>query len=115
MLPEFVDKEAWQGFVEMRKAFRPKKPFTDRAKQLIIKKLINFNALGRDVNAMLDEATEKGWLTVYPPKGDGYGQQFSGKPVSRRDSARDAITALGRAPEGHTGVPTAPSQLRIIK
>ncbi len=64
MIPDYLDPEAFEGYCEMRKLI--KKPQTDRAKSLLLNKLEKFYNLGYDVNEMLDEATEKNWLSVYP-------------------------------------------------
>lgn len=67
-IPPWVDPEAWAGFVEARKAMGRTRPFTDRAAQLIIKRLEQFKALGHDPNASLDQSTMNGWQGVFPPK-----------------------------------------------
>ena len=65
-LPAFIDKEAWQGFCDMRKAI--KKPMTSRAEVLVLKTLYAFKAAGHDPNAALDQSTLCNWQDVYEPK-----------------------------------------------
>ena len=66
ILPEWISKESWDGFVEMRNKL--KKPLTNRASNGIIKKLFDF---GKDkANEILDQSTEHCWQTVYELKQD---------------------------------------------
>ena len=65
-LPVFIDKEAWQGFCDMRKAI--KKPMTPRAEVLVLKTLYALKAAGHDPNAALDQSTLCNWQDVYEPK-----------------------------------------------
>lgn len=64
--PDWIPKEAWLGFVEMRKA--RKRPLTERAKDLIIRKLDDFQQRGFDIEAILDTSITNGWIDVYEPK-----------------------------------------------
>lgn len=57
---------AWKAFKEMRK--RIKKPLTEYAEGLIIKKLIDFQAKGHDPTEVLNLAIENSWQGVYEPK-----------------------------------------------
>jgi hypothetical protein len=65
-LPPWLPKEPWDGFVEMRKKIR--KPLTDTAKNLIIKKLDSFRKQGFDVVAIVEESTMNCWQGVFTPK-----------------------------------------------
>ena len=65
-VPDWVPSESWAGFVEMRK--RSRKPFTDRAAELIVKKLEKLRASGEDVAEVLDQSTRNGWQDVFPLK-----------------------------------------------
>jgi hypothetical protein len=61
-------KNAINDFIEMRKKIR--KPMTERAIQIMLKKL---DGLAKDETtkiAILEQSTEKGWLSVYPLKED---------------------------------------------
>lgn len=66
-LPDWVPKDAWLGYVEMRSK---KHPLTDRAKALELKKLESLKAQGHDPRVVLDTATAKCWRGLYPPKTD---------------------------------------------
>lgn len=71
-LPAWIDAEAWDGFVEMRKRqeklSRGKIAWTSRAETLVIKELYRLHDKGHDANKALDESAMKGWTDVYVPK-----------------------------------------------
>lgn len=67
-LPDWINPEAWAGFVDMRKAI--KKSLTDRAMQLAIGKLGKLRQQGQDPNACLDQSVMNGWQDVYAIKPD---------------------------------------------
>jgi hypothetical protein len=96
-LPEWLPLDSWEGFLEMRKKIRA--PMTDRATYLILKKLGELRKQGHDPAALLDEATERGWRTVFPPKkpnGGAYvnkAEQRQHDNLRARDEARAAIVA----------------------
>ena len=64
-IPDWLDNEVWSAFKKHRSKLR--KPMTERAEFLVMKKLDEARVEhGLDPNTLLDEAIEKGWLTVYP-------------------------------------------------
>lgn len=65
-LPAYIDKDAWQGFCDMRKAI--KKPLTHRAAVLVLYELQRIKDAGHDANAALDQSTNHCWADVYVPK-----------------------------------------------
>jgi hypothetical protein len=67
VLPDWVPREQWDGYTEARKQMR--KPLTDRAKKLLLAELTKLRDEGHDPATLLDTATAKNWLSVYPPKG----------------------------------------------
>ena len=67
-IPEYIDKELWNDFLEMRKKI--KKPPTDRAKELLIKDLIKFNDDGEDVNEILRKSIKGCWQGLFSLKDD---------------------------------------------
>jgi hypothetical protein len=66
-LPDWVDLEAWAGFVTMRKAI--KAPLTDRAATLTINKLKQLREEGYDPNEALDQSTQRCWRGIFPVQG----------------------------------------------
>jgi len=75
-LPGWLPVDSWNSFVEMRKKI--KKPMTDRAKELAIKKLEEFHNQRYDVQLIIDEAVMKNWQGFYLPK-DDHGQPIKPK------------------------------------
>lgn len=69
VLPEWMDHEAWNAFEEMRK--KQKKPMTNWAKTLIVKKLVGFEAAGHNHVDVLNQSILSGWQDVYEPKSNG--------------------------------------------
>lgn len=68
-LPDWIDKDAWAGFVEMRQ--RRKFPLdTERARKGIIDDLTELKAQGQDPNKCLDQSTKLGWRGVFPVRSD---------------------------------------------
>jgi hypothetical protein len=65
-LPEWIDEEAWKGFVEMRKA--TKKPLTERAIQLLVKRLEQLKADGYDPTDCIDQSTVNCWQGIFETK-----------------------------------------------
>lgn len=75
-LPDWVTKEAWDGYVEMRNRIRA--PLTDRAKAIEIKTLDRLRAEGHDPAAVLDQSTQKSWRGLFGLKDDGGGAGLNG-------------------------------------
>ena len=65
-LPEWVPAEAWEGWLEMRKAKHV--PATERSQVLALNKLTQFRKEGHDPGKILDMATMNGWTGLYPGK-----------------------------------------------
>lgn len=65
-IPEWIDPEAWAGFVAMRQ--RERHPLTPRAVKLILAELDRFRLAGIDPAAILDQSTRNNWRDVYPLK-----------------------------------------------
>ena len=63
-IPDWLNKEVWEGFVEMRR--KVKAPLTERAMRLTINKLERMREEGYDPNLSLDESTMRGWRGVFP-------------------------------------------------
>jgi hypothetical protein len=63
VLPSWIPKEPWDGFVEMRKEI--KKPLTGRAIKLAITKLQELKELGNDPGKVLDQSTMSKWQGLF--------------------------------------------------
>ena len=64
VLPEWIKKETWDAFLEMRKA--KKASPTLRAMELIIKELEKIKAAGDDANEVLNRSIRNSWKDVFP-------------------------------------------------
>lgn len=109
VVPDWIPKDAWQGFIEMRKA--GKGAFTDRAKQLIVNQLKTLHFEGQDVAKVLDQSTANGWKGVFPLKTQqgATNGKFNVHAYTREKLARElAAEAVGNraAQEVFNVVPT---------
>lgn len=65
-LPGWLPLEQWEAFLAMR--IKIKKPATDYAQKLQIKKLDGFRTQGLDVIEILEQSIVNGWQDLYAPK-----------------------------------------------
>lgn len=65
--PAMVEK-VWPDFEEHRKKLR--KPMTDKARVLIVKKLESLQNQGHDPIAVLEQSIRQGWQDVFPLRAD---------------------------------------------
>lgn len=65
-LPDWIPKEPWEGWVEVRR--KNKWPVTDRAFTLALAELEELRKQGHDPAKVIDLATLKGWRSFYAPK-----------------------------------------------
>lgn len=65
--PDWVDADAWNGYVAMRKKI--KKPATDYALKLVVDELARLKALGHDPREVLEHSIKNSYQDVYAPKG----------------------------------------------
>lgn len=86
-LPDWLPAEPWNGWLEMRED-RRKWP-TARAVKLTIDKLTRWRVKGHDPGAILDEATENSWTTIYEPKAPRNDRQRSPAPTNGIAAALD--------------------------
>lgn len=68
--PDFISQDLLKSFFAFRYSIEtPKKPFTDKAKELIIKKLCGFEAKQQgSANKSLENSIENSWQGVFEPK-----------------------------------------------
>jgi len=87
VLPEWIVKETWDDFLEMRKD--KKSTPTPRAQELIIKELEKFRAAGDNPNEVLNQSIMNGWKGVFPLKEAKSG---TNRQSSRRLTPRESYT-----------------------
>lgn len=66
VLPDFIPIQIWNDFKEMRLKIR--KPMTEKAEELMIKKLIDFNARGVNVITAIENSIINTWQDIFEPK-----------------------------------------------
>lgn len=96
-LPEWISKEAWDGYVEMREKI--KKPLTERAKKMAVRRLDELRRKGWDPSMVLDQSTFMDWQGLYPLREDRDGDGATRKTFDaiRRDSSIAAIGRVGQS------------------
>ena len=104
IIPDWIDGETFEAFIEMRKKI--KKPLTDHAINVAIKKLDGFRKAGEDPNEILNEAILRNWQGLWPLKDKNQGGQ-NGK-VYGQNAGRNEGGRAKDEPAGSTG-------MRIIK
>lgn len=69
-LPDFIDKKMWTDFIDFRISIETKsKPFTNEAKNLLIKKLSGFEKVAKgNANLALENSIVNSWQGVFEPK-----------------------------------------------
>ncbi len=102
-LPEWLDKETWDAFLEMRKA--KKAVPTPHAKALLIKELERLKVAGDDPNAVLNQSTMRNYTGVFPLNKSG-GQDGA----HRRNS-----TKLPNRDTGYTEPPPDPELEALVE
>lgn len=65
-LPDWLDREDWQGWVADRKA--RKKPVTQEAAKLQLKQLADLRAEGHQPSAVIANSIASGYQGLYPPR-----------------------------------------------
>ena len=97
-LPDWIDKETWYAFIEMRKSIRAVP--TERAKELLVKKLEALQESGENANEVLNQSIMNNWKGLFTVKeGRNNGRvpesRLTAEEVYRRDyeAAERAIQA----------------------
>lgn len=84
--PEWLPAKEWADFLAHRKAMRGV-PFTEAAREGVIRELDKFRCMGHDPAALLTTAVTRGWRTVFEPKGvNGYA---NGHAINRQEAQED--------------------------
>jgi hypothetical protein len=64
-IPDFVDRETWNAYVQMREKI--KKPITSEfAAKRILNRLEEFKNQGNDANKVIEQSIISNWVNVYP-------------------------------------------------
>lgn len=107
-LPDWLDREAWDGFVAMRQSI--KKPLTEAAVPLAIKKLADMRAAGQDPNAVLSQSVINSWQGLFPVKDES----VAAKPQAAAKAARPTSDELWGSVFEKTGRAAPPSAGDVI-
>jgi uncharacterized protein YdaU (DUF1376 family) len=91
--PEWVPAKEWANFEEHRKAMRGV-PFTDAARDGVVRELAKFKAEGHDPGMLLSTAITRGWRTVFAPQAVTLG---NGSYTGRQKAVEDHNRAVGDA------------------
>lgn len=70
-VPDWVPADAWESFVEMRKAMGAKGKLTDRAVKLLVNELEKLRGMGQDPGEVLKQSVMNNWRGVFPLKTNG--------------------------------------------
>ncbi len=94
-LPDWIKKENWSAFTEMRTKLRA--PLTERAKALIVSRLSSLRAAGDDPNEVLNQSVMNSWKGVFPlkeAKNERFGENRPKESAAERaDHIRRSIGA----------------------
>lgn len=102
-LPAWLPLEPWEAFLAMR--VKIKKPATEYAQRLLIKKLDGFRGKGFSVVDVLDQSITSGWQDLYAPKDQqfahGQGYQPTPQRVGHPAPNGTILPMPGRPPFAH--------------
>lgn len=76
-LPEWLDQDDWDDFIQHRKELR--KPMTDTAKRRMLRKLGKMKDAGEYIPEVIDQSIRNGWQDIYPAK------QLYTRPAAHQD------------------------------
>jgi hypothetical protein len=96
-LPVWLPLDAWNAFLDMRKKL--KKPATDYAQALLLKKLGAFYANDLDPGVILNQSIMNGWQDLYAPKEQSTAFRGAARaPVADQNRANnvEALRLLGQ-------------------
>ena len=73
MLPDYIDEDALNGFLNMRK--RIKKPLTDNAFKRALANLDRLKQRGEDITLVLNQSEDRCWAGLFPVS-EGYYEEL---------------------------------------
>jgi hypothetical protein len=91
-IPDWIPVEAWSGYLEMRSV--QKKPPTNYAVTLLLKKLNAYRQSGYELIAVLEQSIINNWIDVYPPKDQSRNMSSPGyqSSIDKHREIADALT-----------------------
>ena len=99
--PDWLDLKLWREYKKMRKLI--KKPMTEYAENLAIKKLANFMVNGHSYEQILEQSILNSWQGLFEVKnGQSFGTNKTSGELYREkldDLAREEIRANGMPPD----------------
>lgn len=66
IIPDWLDKELWESFLQFRKEVKSK--MTDHAQDLAIRKLDKWRKAGHDPKEIIENSIINGWKGLFEPK-----------------------------------------------
>lgn len=94
IIPDWLDKELWESFLQFRKEVKSK--MTDHAQDLAIKKLDKWRKAGHDPKEIIENSIINGWKGLFEPKGNHHGKQAKYDPSAA--TVASITHRMGRAP-----------------
>lgn len=87
--PEWVHRQSWDAFEEMR--LRLRKPLTDHARRLLVGKLEKLRDAGDDARLVIEQSVENSWKGFFPLRQESASPTARhGSPAPARGTSRDA-------------------------
>jgi hypothetical protein len=118
VLPDWISKEVWTAFEEMRRKI--KKPMTDHARKNIVAELVRIEATGQHAEDVLNQSITNDWRGVFPLMtanggsngrgGGSFGNRGQARTNGNLEAARSAAEAI--AGQGHDWVGGGPASVR---
>jgi hypothetical protein len=97
-IPDFMDKKTWNDFLAMR--VKIKKPATENAKILLVKKLTELKSLWNDPTKVLERSIVNNWQDVFAlPENHGNGgkSNVTSRPLAVQPKGSDYKQSAARA------------------
>ena len=96
VLPDWINQELWDGFMEIRKGLRAKN--TDVAIKALLNKLSEFKDAGLDPNEAISNSIESSWKGVFEPKHQNGAKKFNLTEALKNDMQRITEREVGDGP-----------------
>lgn len=100
-LPPWMPAETWKAFKEHRRML--KSPMSQKAEQLILRKLHAFMDAGQNPEEIINQSIERGWKGVFPLNGDTTGKIQATKLTRQGQKNLAAVQAMIAKEVSHDG------------